>query len=70
MNCRKRKEYKEVSHEYQKLFKEISDKLPEEKDLLNDYEKIELAMYNYQVLEAYKTGYIDSIYMLLGNIEK
>ena len=59
-----RPEYRKVSEESSRLWKEIEDKINNEK-LTDIYKSAQMDMYWIQLEEAYKTGFIDSIKIFL-----
>lgn len=59
-----RPEYRKVSEESSRLWKEIEDKINNEK-LTDIYKSTQMDMYWIQLEEAYKIGFIDSLKIFL-----
>lgn len=70
MKLSNNKEYKKVSKKREEIFSQIEDKLKSDKELLSEYERTELEMYEKQIHKAYRTGVSDSIYMFIEGLKK
>jgi len=57
----KNNEYKTIEKKYNDSFKKIESKLTKENDMLEDYKSNEYDLYDIQLIEAYKRGFIDSL---------
>lgn len=59
------KDYKKIANEYSKLMTQI-EKIVSNVELTDRYKKVELDMYEMQLEQAYKTGFLDSIIIVLS----
>lgn len=61
----KDKEYKEKQYKYRKSLEELEEKLSDNIILVEDHTENEVELYTMQLHEAYKTGFRDSVQILM-----
>ncbi len=61
----KNMEYKTLENEYKSKFDEINRELPKKKKLIDEYKASEYDLYNMQLQQAYKTGFVDSLKIMI-----
>ena len=59
------REYVKLEKDYEDIFKKLTENI-EEKRIIEEYEKIKIDMYEMQLIQAYRSGFKDSICLIFN----